>query len=79
MTTTDPSVHLLLDTGHATFAVADPEMLASRCRSRISHVHAKDVRHDVMERARAERMSFFMLLSRGIHSGPSRIRRRRIP
>src|SRR5262249_49475819 len=44
MTATGPSVRLLLDTGHATFAGADAAMLARRWRSRISHVHAKDVR-----------------------------------
>ena len=44
MAATGPSVHLLLDTGHATFAGADPAALARRYRARISHVHAKDVR-----------------------------------
>lgn len=70
MTATGPSVHLLLDTGHATFAGADPAMLARRWRSRISHVHAKDVRHDVMERARAERMSFLDAVVAGVFTVP---------
>ena len=50
MAATGPSVHLLLDTGHATFAGADPAALARRYRARISHVHTKDVRADVMAR-----------------------------
>ena len=70
MTTTGPSVHLLLDTGHATFAGADPAMLARRWRSRISHVHAKDVRREVMERARAERLSFLDAVVAGVFTVP---------
>jgi sugar phosphate isomerase/epimerase len=41
---TGPSLTLLLDTGHATFAGADPVALARRHRDRITHVHCKDVR-----------------------------------
>jgi inosose dehydratase len=70
MTTTGPSVHLLLDTGHATFAGADPAMLARRWRARISHVHAKDVRREVMERARTERMSFLDAVVAGVFTVP---------
>jgi inosose dehydratase len=70
MTATGPSVHLLLDTGHATFAGADPAMLARRWRSRISHVHAKDVRREVMERARAEPMSFLDAVVAGVFTVP---------
>jgi inosose dehydratase len=58
MAATGPSVHLLLDTGHATWAGADPAVLARRYRARISHVHAKDVRPDVMAKARAQDWSF---------------------
>jgi myo-inosose-2 dehydratase len=58
MAATGPSVHLLLDTGHATWGGADPAALARRYRSRISHVHAKDVRRPVMDKARAQGWSF---------------------
>jgi inosose dehydratase len=53
-----PSVHLLLDTGHATWGGTDPAELARTYRHRISHVHAKDVRQNVMDRARIEDWSF---------------------
>jgi len=46
MANTSDAVHLLLDTGHATWGGADPAKLAARYRERISHVHAKDVRLD---------------------------------
>ena len=58
MGATGDAVHLLLDTGHATWGGADPAALAARYRSRISHVHAKDVRRLVMAQAGAEGWSF---------------------
>jgi myo-inosose-2 dehydratase len=70
MAATGSSVHLLLDTGHATFAGADPAALARRHRRRISHVHAKDVRPDVMERARRERLSFLDAVIAGVFTVP---------
>jgi inosose dehydratase len=70
MQATGPSVDLLLDTGHATFAGADPAALARRYRARISHFHAKDVRRDVMERARRERLSFLDAVIAGVFTVP---------
>jgi inosose dehydratase len=70
MEATGPAVHLLLDTGHATFAGADPAALARRYRERISHVHAKDVRRNVMERARRERLSFLDAVIAGVFTVP---------
>ena len=58
MAATGPSVHLLLDTGHAKWAGADPAALARRYRARISHVHAKDVRPRIADKARAKDWSF---------------------
>jgi inosose dehydratase/3D-(3,5/4)-trihydroxycyclohexane-1,2-dione acylhydrolase (decyclizing) len=70
MASTGPSVHLLLDTGHATFAGADPAALARRYRARIGHVHTKDVRADVMARARRERLSFLDAVIAGVFTVP---------
>jgi sugar phosphate isomerase/epimerase len=70
MAATGPSVHLLLDTGHATFAGADPAALARRHRARISHFHAKDVRPEVMARAKAERLSFLDAVIAGVFTVP---------
>lgn len=58
MASTGDAVHLLLDTGHATWGGVDPAVLARRYRHRISHVHAKDVRRGIMEQARREDWSF---------------------
>jgi myo-inosose-2 dehydratase len=67
---TGPSVHLLLDSGHATFAGADPVKLARRYRDRISHVHTKDVRRDVMEKAKKEGLSFLDAVIAGVFTVP---------
>ena len=58
MAATGSAVHLLLDTGHATWGGADPAALARRYRDRISHLHAKDVRAAVMTTAQAADWSF---------------------
>ena len=63
-------VGLLLDTGHATFAGADPVSLARRYASRIWHVHAKDVRAAVCARARSENWSFLRAVVAGVFTVP---------
>ena len=65
-----PAVHLLLDTGHATWAGADPAALARRYRDRISHVHTKDVRREVMEKAAAHDWSFLNSVLAGVYTVP---------
>ncbi len=70
MAATGPAVGLLLDTGHATWGGADPAALAVRYRGRIAHVHAKDVRPDVMARARAEDWSFLRAVVEGVYTVP---------
>ena len=53
-----PSVHLLLDTGHATWGGSDPVELARSYAKRISHVHCKDVRLAIMQKSKAGDWSF---------------------
>jgi len=70
MAATGEAVHLLLDTGHATWGGVDPVKLAERYRARISHVHTKDVRKAVMEQARREDWSFLdAILGKGRELG----------
>jgi myo-inosose-2 dehydratase len=70
MSATGPSVHLLLDTGHATFGGADPVALAKKYRKRIAHVHCKDVRKDVLATARAKDWSFLDAVVEGCFTVP---------
>jgi myo-inosose-2 dehydratase len=70
MSSTGPSVHLLLDTGHASWGGIDPAALALRHRDRIAHVHAKDVRVAVRRRADAADWSFLQAVVEGVYTVP---------
>jgi len=70
MAAASPAVHLLLDTGHATWGGADPAALAARYRDRISHVHTKDVRASVMHEAAARDWSFLQAVVEGVYTVP---------
>ena len=70
MKTTGDSVGLLLDTGHLSFAGADPAAIAGRHAARICHVHCKDVRPDVLARVRARDTSFFDAVLAGVFTVP---------
>jgi inosose dehydratase len=71
MASTDPElVHLLLDTGHLAFAGDDPLDAARTYADRIKHVHLKDVRPDVIERAHAEGLSFQAAIEAGVFTVP---------
>ena len=70
MRTAGPAVRLLLDTGHATWAGADPVMLAREWRTRIAHVHTKDVRREIVARAITENWSFLDAVVAGVYTVP---------
>ena len=70
MRMTPAAMHLLLDTGHLTFAGADPVEFARSYRERISHVHAKDVRASVMAAVRAKDKSFLDAVVDGVFTVP---------
>ena len=63
-------VHLLLDTGHLAFAGADPLEVTRKYGSRIKHIHLKDVRADIVTRARAENLSFRDAIEAGVFTVP---------
>jgi inosose dehydratase len=70
MASTGPSVGLLLDTGHAVFGNADPVVIAQKYAKRVVHVHCKDIRKDVLARARAENWSFLTGVLNGTFTVP---------
>jgi len=67
---TPDTVGLLFDTGHFTFAGDDPAAVSRKWAKRVNHVHAKDVRPDVMKRALAERWSFLDSVINGVYTVP---------
>lgn len=67
---TPDSVGLLLDTGHLAFAGEDPATVTRRWAHRVSHVHAKDVRPNVLAQALRERWSFLDAVVAGVFTVP---------
>jgi inosose dehydratase len=61
---------LLLDTGHAFAAGIEPAELAETYAGRVVHMHGKDVRAEVLARARAEDMSFLDGVVAGMFTVP---------
>lgn len=70
MAVTGPEVGLLLDTGHAAFAGADPVALLERHAARVCHVHCKDVRPAVLRMARNQAWSFLQSVLAGAFTVP---------
>jgi inosose dehydratase len=70
MANTGPHTRLLLDTGHAFFGGGDPLALAKRHMGRVSHLHAKNVRPDVMDEVRNDNLSFLEGVRRGVFTVP---------
>lgn len=64
------AVGLLYDTGHCAFSGGDPEAMLARNIGRVVHVHCKDVRPDVLAKARAEDWSFMGAVLAGIFTVP---------
>ncbi len=67
---TGEAVGLLYDTGHSIFSGGDPLQLVKSHAGRIVHVHCKDARKAVLERARQEDMSFMGAVMEGIFTVP---------
>ncbi|GKX46141.1 myo-inosose-2 dehydratase [Pectobacterium carotovorum] len=67
---TGPEVGLLLDTGHFTFAGADPVAVAKRWIHRINHVHCKDIRPDVLKDVKNRKTSFLDAVLSGVFTVP---------
>jgi inosose dehydratase len=71
MASTSPDlVHLLLDTGHLAFAGDDPLALARAYGDRIKHVHLKSVRPEVVDKVRADNLSFEDGIEAGVFTVP---------
>lgn len=70
MAAAGPDVLLLLDTGHCTFGGADPAEVARKYMDRVGHIHAKNVRREIMEQVRAEGLSFIEGVRRGAFTVP---------
>lgn len=67
---TGEAVGLLYDTGHSTFSGGNPLQLVKDNVKRVVHVHCKDVRRPMLEKALAGDMSFMGAVLEGIFTVP---------
>jgi inosose dehydratase len=63
-------VGLLYDTGHLVFSGEDHLVVLKKWTARIRHVHLKDMRTAVRERAKAEKWSFLQAVKSGVFTVP---------
>lgn len=71
MEMTDPKlVHLLLDTGHLVCSGEDYVGILKKYLPRIKHIHLKDVRKSMVEKVKAEDMSFLDGVRAGMFTVP---------
>lgn len=71
MELTDPSlVSLLYDTGHLVFSGENHLDVLERHFERIKHVHLKDVRADIAQKVREDKLSFLTAVKEGVYTVP---------
>ncbi|MBK0033466.1 myo-inosose-2 dehydratase [Erwinia sp. S43] len=73
MAETNDDVYLLFDTGHAYYSEGSQEkMLAilTRYLPRINHVHLKDVRDEIVDQVRSQKLSFLDGVKKGTFTVP---------
>ncbi|GGD69943.1 myo-inosose-2 dehydratase [Lacimicrobium alkaliphilum] len=67
---TGPALGLLLDSGHITYAGGNPVNLIKKYANRINHVHAKDIRKNILDDARNRQLSFLDAVLNGVFTVP---------
>ncbi|NOZ33360.1 MAG: myo-inosose-2 dehydratase, partial [Alphaproteobacteria bacterium] len=70
MAATGPATKLLLDTGHIYLAGGDALSVAKKHMGRVNHIHAKNVRPDIMAAVHGENLSFLEGVRRGVFTVP---------
>ena len=71
MSSTDQNlVHLLFDSGHLTFSGENPEEVLKKHISRVKHVHLKDIRENVLDKVKREKLSFLQGVREGVFTVP---------
>ncbi len=70
MKNTSNTIKLLLDTGHLIFAGIEPMKIYKKYHSRISHVHLKDLRKDILKKCLRNDTSFLKSFINGVFTVP---------
>lgn len=67
---TGPATRLLFDTGHSFFGGGNPAEVLARHVDRLGHLHAKNVRADIMQQVWDEDLPFIEGVRRGVFTVP---------
>jgi len=70
MAATGPATKLLFDTGHCYFGGGNPAAVLARHMGRVAHIHAKNIRADIMQQVRTQGLSFLEGVRRGVFTVP---------
>lgn len=70
MAMTGPAVRLLLDLGHCWYGGGDPSAVARKHMARIGHIHAKNVRPQIVQQVWDQGLSFLEGVRRGSFTVP---------
>ena len=70
MGATGSAVGLLLDTGHLIYAGGDIAETTRRHGRRLNHIHCKDIRPEVLKRARQQDLAFLQAILEGVFTVP---------
>lgn len=70
MNSTSELLKLLLDTGHLIFAKMDPVKIFNRYKNRISHIHFKDIRKEILKNCIKKNYSFKKSFLSGVFTVP---------
>jgi inosose dehydratase len=65
-----PHTRLLLDTGHCAFGGADLAEVARKYMDRVTHIHCKNIRPEIMKRVRSANLSFLEGVRQGVFTVP---------
>lgn len=63
-------VYLLFDTGHLVFSGENPLHILEKYFTRIKHVHLKDIRQEVVDRVKEQKLSFLQAVKEGAFTVP---------
>jgi inosose dehydratase len=63
-------VELIFDTGHAVFSKINPLEIIEKYKNRIAHVHLKNIRKDIIDRVKNEKLSFLDAVKKGAFTVP---------
>jgi inosose dehydratase len=71
MEMTEPElVYFLYDTGHLVFSGEDHIYILEKYIDRIKHVHLKDVRLDIVQKVKVQKLSFLQAVKEGVFTVP---------